>query len=81
MTTIPPDGLTVTEALVLARARWQSNCCLLWKTTGRLIWYGRAAVAGADVDAQSNCAALAAARERVTPARSWGKAAQTIRTH
>ncbi|MFN8501192.1 MAG: transposase [Kouleothrix sp.] len=37
VTTIPPDGLTVTEALVLARARWQIELLFkLWKSHGQI---------------------------------------------
>ena len=88
VTTIPADMLTVTEALVLARARWQIELLFkLWKSHGHIDllrnvqpWrvlcelYGRLL----NQIVQHWLLLMSGWNE---PARSWVQAAQTIRTH
>jgi hypothetical protein len=88
VTTIPPELLTMTEALILARARWQVELLFkLWKSRGQIDlvravqpWrvlcelYGR-------LLSQIVQHWLLLISGWDEPARSWVKAAQTIRTH
>ena len=88
VTTIPPDGLTVTEALVLARARWQIELLFkLWKSHGQIDlvrdvqpWRVLCELYGRLLN-QIVQHWLLLVSGWDAPARSWGKAAQTIRTH
>ncbi|MFN8503611.1 MAG: transposase [Kouleothrix sp.] len=87
VTTIPPDGLTVTEALVLARARWQIELLFkLWKSHGQIDlvrdvqpWRVLCELYGRLLN-QIVQHWLLLVSGWDAPARSWGKAAQTIRT-
>ncbi|MFN8504025.1 hypothetical protein [Kouleothrix sp.] len=84
----PPDGLTVTEALVLARARWQIELLFkLWKSHGQIDlvrdvqpWRVLCELYGRLLN-QIVQHWLLLVSGWDAPARSWGKAAQTIRTH